>query len=170
MRCGTILLACATMIALAISFSLVALAPIAHAAGERPSVDEVSQGLTCQCGCGLTVANCNHPTCSFSVPIREQIDGMLRRGMGRDVIVASFRRKYGEKILSAPTMQGFNILAWLMPFIAIVVGGGLIALMIERWRRATPTLPSGPEAVAHQVALADPKLRAQLEAEVREKM
>ena len=37
------------------------------------TVDDVSQGLTCQCGCGLTVANCNMPTCGFSVPMRGEI-------------------------------------------------------------------------------------------------
>ncbi len=115
------------------------------------TVDEVSQGLTCQCGCGLTVANCNHPECSFSVPMRREIAAMIEKGMGRNQIIAFYRQEYGEKILSAPTTEGFNLLAWIMPFAAIVLGGGFIAAMLGRWRRASPSLPAGPEAVSERV-------------------
>ncbi|HKV55483.1 MAG TPA: hypothetical protein VJN94_12675, partial [Candidatus Binataceae bacterium] len=48
-------------------------AVMAFGAAARTSLQEVSEALTCQCGCGLTVANCNHPQCEFSVPLREQI-------------------------------------------------------------------------------------------------
>ncbi len=43
---------------------------------------------------------------------------------------------YGEKILSAPTTEGFNLLAWLMPFGAIVAGCGLLFGVASRWRAA----------------------------------
>ncbi|MGC1191918.1 MAG: hypothetical protein WA861_15095, partial [Candidatus Binatus sp.] len=46
-------------------------------ADETPTNSQVSEGLTCQCGCGLTVANCNMPTCGFSVPMRAEIDRMI---------------------------------------------------------------------------------------------
>src|SRR5512146_3267869 len=114
----------------------------AHAA--PPSRQEIAEALTCQCGCGLTVANCNHPNCSFSVPMREHIDTMLAHGMGRAQIIAYFRKQYGEKILSAPTTQGFNLLAWTMPFVALVVGGGLVVLMMGRWRGGPPAGPQSP--------------------------
>ncbi len=107
----------------AIAFAL----PIVVRAAPTVSMQQVSEGLTCQCGCGLTVANCNHPNCEFSVPVRDQIDGMIGRGMNGPQVIAYFRGKYGEKILSAPTTQGFNLLAWVMPFAAIVAGGALVA-------------------------------------------
>ena len=49
-------------------------------ASETPTNSQVSEGLTCQCGCGLTVANCNMPTCGFSVPMRRDIDRMIGEG------------------------------------------------------------------------------------------
>jgi cytochrome c-type biogenesis protein CcmH len=128
------------------------------------TVDDVSQGLTCQCGCGLTVANCNHPECSFSVPLRGEISRMIDKGMDRPAIIAIYRTKFGEKILSAPTTEGFNLLAWVMPFFALIVGGGFIVLMLGRWRHQSPSLP---EAVTQRVPVIDPKLRAKLEAEVK---
>jgi cytochrome c-type biogenesis protein CcmH/NrfF len=134
------------------------------------TVDDVSQGLTCQCGCGLTVANCNHPECSFSVPLRGEISRMLDRGMDRPAIIAIYRAKFGEKILSAPTTEGFNLLAWVMPFFALFVGGGFIVLMLGRWRHETPSLPEGSEAMVQRVPVIDPKLRERLEAEVKRQL
>ncbi len=149
-----------------------AMLAIAIAAASRPArgattVEEVTQGLTCQCGCGLTVANCNHPQCSFSVPIRNDVAAMLAKGKTRPQIIAFYRSKYGEKVLSAPTAEGFNILAWVMPFLAVALGGGLIVMMFGRWRRQSPSLPAGPEAVTERVGVVDPKLQERLEQEVR---
>jgi cytochrome c-type biogenesis protein CcmH/NrfF len=143
---------------------------IATPAFAKATVDDVSQGLTCQCGCGLTVANCNHPECSFSVPLRGEISRMLDQGMDRTAIIAIYRTKFGEKILSAPTTEGFNLLAWVMPFFALVVGGGFIVLMLGRWRRETPSLPYGSEAIADRIPAIDPGLREKLDAEVKRQL
>ena len=131
------------------------------------TIDGVSEGLTCQCGCGLTVANCNHPECSFSVPMRGEISKMIDKGMDRPAIIAIYRAKFGEKILSAPTTEGFNLLAWIMPFAALIIGGGFIVKMLGRWRHQTPSLPSGPDALSERVPVIDPKLRERLDAEVK---
>lgn len=136
----------------------------------RPTVDGVAQGLTCQCGCELTVANCNHPNCEFSVPVREQIAKMINRGMSHVEIVSLFRRKYGDKILSAPPAHGFDLLAWTMPFIGLAAGAVLIVLLLERWRRATPSLPGGSDSVAEPLSIVSSKLREKLEKEIREQL
>lgn len=132
----------------------------------KTTVDDVSQGLTCQCGCGLTVANCNHPECSFSVPLRGEISRLIDKGLDRPAIIAMYRAKFGEKILSAPTTEGFNLLAWVMPFFAIIVGGGAIMMMLGRWRNETPSAAPFDQ----RVPVIDPKLRAQLDAEVKKEL
>lgn len=139
----------------------------AAAAAERPTVAQVTQGLTCQCGCGLTVANCNHPQCGFSVPVRAEVQAMIDRGMGHQQIIAFYRHKFGEKVLSAPTAEGFNLLAWVMPFAAIGLGGGLIALLLGKWRAVRRA--AGPESSPQAGAAAfDPALRRRLEDELKE--
>jgi cytochrome c-type biogenesis protein CcmH len=153
------------LVACAVAFAL----PNVVAAAPNVSRQEVSEGLTCQCGCGLTVANCNHPNCEFSVPVREQIDGMLTRGMSRPQVIAYFRGKYGEKILSAPGTQGFNLLAWIMPFAAILAGGALIAITVGRWRSKSPT-PSTSESSDPGGGNFDPELRRRLERELRDRI
>ena len=134
-------------------------------AAETPTNSQVSEGLTCQCGCQLTVANCNMPTCGFSVPTRREIDGMIARGMTRAQIIGFYRTKYGEKVLSAPTAEGFNLLAWTMPFIALVVGGGAIAWAFGRWHSHAP---SDSKPAAEQTSSFDAELRRKLERELDE--
>ena len=154
--------------------------PIRTARAAAANRQEIAEGLTCQCGCGLTVANCNHPNCSFSVPMREHIDTMLAHGMGRAEIIAYFRKQYGEKILSAPTTQGFNLLAWTMPFVALLVGGGLVVLMMGRWRGGPSSTPQSPNdsgsgnsdnsGKSDKSDKSDSALRERLERELRERL
>ena len=136
-------------------------------AAETPTNAEVSEGLTCQCGCGLTVANCNMPTCGFSVPMRRDIDRMIGEGKTRAQIISFYRAQYGEKVLSAPTTEGFNILAWTMPFIALAVGGGLMVVAVGRWHSSAPVAPADSKAGA-QLSF-DPELRRKLEKEIEER-
>ena len=137
-------------------------------AAETPTNAQVSEGLTCQCGCGLTVANCNMPTCGFSVPIHADIDRMIRKGMSRAQIITFYRHQYGEKVLSAPTAEGFNLLAWTMPFIALALGGGLMVLAFGRWRSYPPSAPSDSKPAGEPSSF-DPELRRRLENELKER-
>jgi cytochrome c-type biogenesis protein CcmH len=134
-------------------------------ADSPPTNSQVSEGLTCQCGCGLTVANCNMPTCSFSVPMRGEIDRMIGEGKTRAQIIAFYRHQYGEKVLSAPTTEGFNILAWTMPFIAIALGGGAMVLAVGRWHSPAPSNSKRSE----KPTSFDPELRRKLEKELEER-
>jgi cytochrome c-type biogenesis protein CcmH/NrfF len=136
-------------------------------AAETPTNAEVSEGLTCQCGCGLTVANCNMPTCGFSVPMRRDIDRMIGEGKTRAQIISFYRAQYGEKVLSAPTTEGFNILAWTMPFIALAVGGGLMVVAVGRWHSSAPVAPADSKPGAQPSF--DPELRRKLEKEIEER-
>jgi cytochrome c-type biogenesis protein CcmH len=140
-------------------------------AAVRPTLAQVSEGLTCQCGCGLTVANCNHPTCEFSVPVRAEIQKMIDKGKTGPEIIAFYRNKYGEKVLSAPTAQGFNLLAWIMPFLAIAVGGTLIGFAARRWRSAAPEapVPDAGAADAHASRF-NADLKRRLDDELKERI
>jgi cytochrome c-type biogenesis protein CcmH len=141
-------------------------------AAARPTVQEMAEGLTCQCGCGLTVANCNHPTCGFSVPMRAEIAAMIKRGMSREEILQSFRRKYGEKILSAPTTQGFNLLAWVMPYVMVGAGVLLIGIAVSRWHRGDEPSGGPPEKAGGGRAddKFDSDLRRKLESDLRRQL
>jgi len=105
------------------------------------TTQEVEEALTCQCGCGLTVHSCNHLQCGFAVPAKKTIAELVAQGKGKEEITTYFVAGdgnfsgYGEKVLSAPTTSGFNLAAWITPFLAILVGGVLIGVISLRWAR-----------------------------------
>jgi cytochrome c-type biogenesis protein CcmH len=84
----------------------------------------------------LTVHSCNHLQCSFAVPVREDIAKSLAAGQSEDEIIARYVAEYGEKVLSAPTREGFNLLAWWGPYAALVAGGLGLWLAIRRMNRS----------------------------------
>lgn len=143
---------------------------IAAAAPPGTTVQAVGEGLTCQCGCGLTVANCNHPSCGFAVPTRLEIAGMISKGMTRPQILQSFMNKYGEKVLSAPTAQGFNLLAWVIPYVAVGAGVFLILVAVARWRKPQPDSAPDKPAVALAGDQFEAGLRQRLERDLRREL
>ena len=120
---------------------------------------EIEESLTCQCGCGLTVHSCNHVQCPSGIPLKEEIASQLAAGKGREEILTYFSTKYGEKILSAPTTTGFNLVAWVMPFAMVLIAGAVIVVVSRRWRRPAPPPPTSQPSV-------DDARRARLEAEL----
>jgi cytochrome c-type biogenesis protein CcmH len=119
------------------------------AATPRPTQTELEEALTCQCGCGLTVHSCNHLQCGFAIPRKKEIAQFLTEGKGREDILAAFVTDYGEKVLSAPTTSGFNLVAWITPFAVILIGGLVIGVTSLRWaRRRPPPAPRPGPAVS----------------------
>lgn len=123
---------------------------------------DIEEALTCQCGCGLTVHACNHLQCPSGIPLKQEVAAQLALGKTRAEVLTYFAGKYGEKILSAPTTTGFNLLAWVTPFAAVLIAGVMIVVVTRRWRRSSAaTLPPPPPPAA-----ADPARRARLDAEL----
>ena len=94
---------------------------------------EIEESLTCQCGCGLTVHSCNHLQCGSAIPLKQEVATLVEQGVERDAILVRFRDKYGEKILAAPTTEGFNLAAWVLPFVALGLGVGVVLVTVRRW-------------------------------------
>ncbi|MGH7411595.1 MAG: cytochrome c-type biogenesis protein CcmH, partial [Candidatus Methylomirabilis sp.] len=68
----------------------------------------------------------------------------------------------GEWILLSPKREGFNWVAWLLPFGAILGGVGVIGLVVRR--SASRSQPSRDE----EPSPLDPRYAERLEAELRE--
>ena len=58
----------------------------------------------------------------------------------KDILVA----EYGPSILAAPSKKGFNLLAWLLPFVALF--GGALVLGFLAWRWSHTREPRPPAA------------------------
>ncbi|MGH7819126.1 MAG: cytochrome c-type biogenesis protein CcmH [Candidatus Binatia bacterium] len=133
---------------------------IVHAAGV--TTKEIEEALTCQCGCGLTVHSCNHLSCPSGIPLRQEVAALVGDGLGRGDILLRFRDKYGEKILAAPTTEGFNLVAWVLPFLLVGAGVVVVVGVVRRWtaRPIEARANEPPEALS-------PEDRRRLESELR---
>ena len=141
-------------------FGLTILAPgITTHAGQR----EVEERLACQCGCGLTVHSCNHLQCSFAVPVREDIAKSLAAGQTEDEIIARYVAEYGEKVLSAPTQVGFNLLAWWGPYGALAAGSLALWFAIRRMNRRRTTETTDARALGEIPQSARDEIKRELE-------
>ena len=99
--------------------------------------DQVEKKLRCQCGCTLDVYTCRTTdfACEVSPAMHRDINALIEGGYGAQEIIDAFVNSYGEKVLMAPTKSGFNLVGWTMPFGALLVGGGVLAVLLRRWRR-----------------------------------
>lgn len=97
------------------------------------TVGEITNEFACTCGCNMVVSACEGSmTCDAAKNITAEVDQLINQGKTKVEIVKYFTKKYGERILAAPTKKGFNLTAWILPFIALLLGGGLIYVFIDR--------------------------------------
>ena len=75
--------------------------------------------------------------CHYSLPAREKIAQMQKTGASDQSDRRRFReRKSGWPRLPHRPPQGFNLLGWVMPFIAILRSGScVIAMWFKRFAR-----------------------------------
>lgn len=98
------------------------------------AVGEITQELTCTCGCNMLVSACEGAMeCSAADRIRAQVMEKLNQGQSKAEIIGYFVNRYGEKILSVPTKKGFNLTAWILPFFVLASAGGMLYFTLKRW-------------------------------------
>lgn len=96
--------------------------------GEKLMVLE--SNLKCDCGCGLDAHSCQFQMqCGTSPVWSLRIRQELAAGKSVDVIQAGFVADYGTEVLMLPPAEGFNLLGYLLPAVAIVTAGMLIGLL-----------------------------------------
>jgi len=106
---------------------------------QTEAVRRVGSKLACLCGgCKNTVADCQMLECHYSSPARQRIAELQAAGRSDAEIIDDFIQRNGKQALAAPPAEGFNLLAWVMPFVAIAAGLGMIWLFIQRFRKPMP--------------------------------
>jgi cytochrome c-type biogenesis protein CcmH/NrfF len=64
--------------------------------------------------------------------IRAQVREALAQGYAEEKILNAFVAMYGERILAKPTREGFNLLGWILPPVALAVGGLVLWRYLRR--------------------------------------
>ncbi len=120
---------------LSIILPLVVLLFFFPARADDTTVSSISNQLICQCGCTLVLANCTHDGCMSRDTMTTLIKQKLAQGQSEEQIIQFFVAQYGEQVLAEPPKRGFNLVAWIAPFAAILAGGGIIYILIRKWVR-----------------------------------
>ena len=95
-------------------------------------LQDLENALMCKCDdkCGKVLINC---TCATSDKTRAKFSKMLDSGLTIEQIIKMQVDEYGETVLSAPTKFGFNLTAWVTPFVALIAGGFGVRKVLLAW-------------------------------------
>jgi cytochrome c-type biogenesis protein CcmF len=121
-----------------------------------PVEKQLRDTIICMCGtCGRKrVGEC---TCGEADLMRKEIAALVAEGKTYDEVVDYFVSKWGsQEVLSAPIDEGFNRLAWFLPYAVGLVGIVVVGGVAVRWSRKTGPAPvastGAPPATAEEVA------------------
>jgi cytochrome c-type biogenesis protein CcmH len=103
-------------------------------------VKDIEHKIRCTCGCNLDVFTCRTTdfTCTTSPAMHQLVLARLDSGMTAAQVLASFQRQYGDMIFMQPPKHGFNWAAYIMPFVGLGLGIGLVVGVVRRWVRSAP--------------------------------
>jgi len=152
-----------TACALALFAITVLFASTALGAAPKPTLKSVGQKVYCTCGCVTTLEHCPHPPSECSM--RAQMEALILKdidaGKDEQAIVQDFVDRYGIGVLAAPPAKGFNLTAWILPGVGLIVGLVAVIVIVRRMRE-TSAKPA--ETTAPSI---DPKVLAAVEEEMR---
>jgi cytochrome c-type biogenesis protein CcmH len=107
-------------------------------------ISTIGHQMMCMCGCGQVLSECNHVGCTYSTRQLAEVREMVLRGDSDKAIKSSMVEKYGTTVLAAPTTSGFNIVAWITPFVIFVLALGAVVYVVRTWKKRNPPPPPGP--------------------------
>ena len=86
--------------------------------------------LKCNCGCGLDLHSCQFQMqCGVSPVWSKRIRDALDSGETVEAVEAGFVADFGTTVLLAPPLEGFNLVGYLLPAVAILGAGMLLGLL-----------------------------------------
>ena len=153
-RCGQVLLL------------IGALTSFLGAGDESTRFNDLGHKLMCACGCRQVLLECNHVGCRYSDRMRDELTAAIQRGDSDNLTLQAFVQKYGPTVLAAPTTAGFNRVAWIMPYLALLLGLTGTVVLVRIWRRRPAAAPSGLAVPTASPDFDEFRLRARRETEI----
>jgi cytochrome c-type biogenesis protein CcmH len=141
---------------------VVALAVVAPAAAseQSPTLPELERELICP--------TCHETLAASTSPIAERMRVFIRARIAAGDTKSEIKDKlvdqFGESVLAAPPKSGFNLLAWLLPLVGIVLAAGVVGFLAYRWSRSRKAEEPAPSANG-RFSL-DPELERRLDEEL----
>ncbi len=117
---------------------------VAACATEPPTLEERAQSIDQRLMCPVCPAETiDQSQADVAIQMRELVREKLRAGESEDQIFNFFVDRYDKGVLAEPPAEGFNILVWVIPPLAFLLGLALIWLGFRQLsrspRRYTPS-------------------------------
>lgn len=93
----------------------------------------------------------------LAVDLRKKTYEMLREGQSEAQIKDFLAERYGNFVLYNPPLEGGTLALWVIPFIILGAGAGLLLSLLRRRRRADDPVPVDEDRLRHAAALLDGK-------------
>jgi cytochrome c-type biogenesis protein CcmH len=129
------------------------------AAVSLEQVNKIARQLMAPCCWSGTADSHQSPAAD---EIKAQIRVALQQGYTEQQILNSFVAAYGERILAKPQAVGFNLMAWILPAIAILLGG------VGAWKFLRHSSQSPRESKPLKPASSDDPYAQRVERELEE--
>ncbi|HSY70934.1 MAG TPA: cytochrome c-type biogenesis protein CcmH [Alloacidobacterium sp.] len=114
--------------------------------------NDLGHKMMCVCGCGQILIECNHLGCPDSDRELSELRAALSHGDGDTTILESFQAKYGPTVLAAPMLTKFNLVAWFVPPVVLLIGIVATIALVRKWKLRTVEMPAVPTTTAFQAA------------------
>ena len=109
----------------------------------KDPAQEITSQLICPCSCGEVVSGC---ICETGMSMKATVENGIKAGKNKKEIIGALVSQYGEVIRGAPKPEGFNLIVWIAPFAATLLGFAIAWLVLKRWVRRRSELVT---AAAH---------------------
>jgi len=106
--------------------------PFLRADIEWEDVLRVTDNIVCTCGCPPTVVSAC--SCGRAGEMNNEVRGMLEDGKSDEEIYDFYVAQFGARVLAAPRAEGFNLVGWIFPFVALGLGAGVVVAAYRRLR------------------------------------
>jgi cytochrome c-type biogenesis protein CcmH len=117
-----------------VALALLGLAPMTQAQ-TRASLPDIEDEVMCPI-CGTLLEGSNAPQAERE---RALIRKLIAQGRDKDQIKDALVAEYGENVLATPSGSGFDLVAWIVPGLAIAAAAGAIGFFaVRRLRRPSP--------------------------------
>ena len=138
----------APLLAISLGLALLPLGLVAQAE-KKDAFNRVSDKLICQCGCHYGLSHCPHLNCPSAPSLRAAIREKLAAGLSEEQVLKTLVAEFGPALLAAPPAEGFNLAAWVMPFVALGLGLWAAVTVARRWLARPPAATADAAIVDH---------------------
>jgi cytochrome c-type biogenesis protein CcmH len=105
---------------------------------------------------GLLIANCPSPG---AADLKQRVKMQLAAGVSPESVRAELRATYGTQVDAVPPAEGFGLLAWIIPIVALLGGGTIVVWWVRGRGRDRAGQAARPDAL-------DPQAQARLDREL----